>query len=215
MVSSLTSEVVSGFPQQTLKTVYFAFHSGISVSTKSQINFHDNMESIQAGGFGWGGGKHGFPFHDYYHNEDVVTLLYSTNYNGGAEPLPPALDPFPLKPISEIRSRFGEELESPAAFGWLALYASPLVNGGAERPTPKPDVLRIDDHKRGTLKGQPLNLENFVFPGFKPRSFPLNSMPSINRATSSRPERSLSRNSLICSAVACTKCLLTLDFFMP
>jgi len=171
MVSSLTSLVVPGFPQQSLKTLYFAFHSGVSVSTKSQINFHDLLEAIQAGGFGWGGGKKGYPFHDYYHIDDGSTLVYSTNYNGGYEPLPTSLDPFPLKPISEIRSRFGEELESPAAFGWLALYASPLVGGGAERVTPKPDVLRVDDHKRGTLLGQPLNLENFVFPGFKPRNF--------------------------------------------
>ncbi len=171
MVSSLTSLVVPGFPQQTLNTVYFVFHSGISVSTKSQINYHSTLEAIQAGGFGWGGGKGGYPFHDYYHLEDGFTLAYSTNYNGGAAPLPPALDPFPIKDLADVRAKFGPELESPAAFGWLALYASPLVKGGLPRPTPKPDVLRVDDHKRGLLLGQPLNLENFVFPGFKPRSF--------------------------------------------
>ncbi|MEW6511948.1 MAG: hypothetical protein AB1428_13435 [Bacteroidota bacterium] len=171
MVSTLSSLVVPGFPQQTLRTVYFVFHSGISVSTKSQINFHSTLEAIQAGGFGWGGGKGGYPFHDYYHIEDGSTLVYSTNYNGGAAPLPPALDPFPTKPLSEIQVRFGPELQSPAAFGWLALYASPLVRGGPERATPKPDILRVDDHKRGTLQGAGLNLENFGPPGFKPRSF--------------------------------------------
>ncbi len=160
MVSTLTHLVVPGFPQQTLSAVYFVFHSGISVSTKSQLNYEASLTGIQAGAFGWGGTKEGTPYHDFYHIEGGNTLVYSTNINGGGAPNP--WSPFPQKDINEVRSRFGVELESPAAFGWLALYASPLAKGGAERLTPKPDVLRVDTHKGGLLQGQNLDLENFV-----------------------------------------------------
>ncbi|RPH37365.1 hypothetical protein EHM92_02880, partial [bacterium] len=169
MVSTLSRLVVPGFPQQTLNGVYFVFHSGISVSTKSQINWESTLTAIQAGGFGWGGTKEGVPFHDFYHVEDDNTLTYSTNINGGVAPFPG--DPFPPKEISEVRSRFGNELQSPAAFGWLALYASPLVKGGAERPSPKPDVLRVDSHKGGRLQGQSLDLEGFLPGKFPPQRF--------------------------------------------
>ena len=168
MVSTLTSLVVPAFPQQTLNGVYFVFHSGISVSTKSELNYESVLWAIQAGAFGWGGGGHGIPYHDYYHIEDGNTLVYSTNYNGGADHLPSNLDPFPPKDINQVRARFGPELQSPAAFGWLALYASPLVKGGAERPTPKPDVLRVDSHYGGQLRGQTLAMEFLV-----PKAFPI------------------------------------------
>jgi hypothetical protein len=159
MVSIYTQDVVPGFPQQTLKALYFVFHSGIAVSTKSQINYSADLYEIMAGGFGWGGTKTGYPYHDFYHIEDGNTLVYSTNVNGGAAPNP--FSKFTEKDINQVRARFGYELQSPAAFGWTALYASPLVKGGSERPTPKPDVLRVDSHKGGLLQGQNLDLENF------------------------------------------------------
>ncbi|HTX99811.1 MAG TPA: hypothetical protein VMG09_07305 [Bacteroidota bacterium] len=160
MVSTLSSVVVPGFPQQTLSGLYFVFHSGISVSTKSQLNWSSTLTAIQAGAFGWGGTKDGYPFHDYYHIEGGNTLVYSTNINGGGSPN--NADLFPPKNIADVRARFGNELQSPAAFGWLALYASPLTKGGSPRATPKPDVLRVDSHKGGKLQGQSLDLENFV-----------------------------------------------------
>ncbi len=159
MVSIYSEQVVPDFPQQTLKAVYFVFHSGISVSTKSQLNWESELTAIQAGAFGWGGTSQGKPYHDFYHINDGNTLVYSTNVNGGAGPNP--FSPFAQKSAEEVRVRYGPEFESPAAFGWLALYASPLVKGGAERPTPKPDVLRVDTHKGGLLQGQNLDLENF------------------------------------------------------
>jgi hypothetical protein len=158
IVSTITNGVVpdSVKPRfhQTLQGVYFVFHSGISVSTKSQINFHSTLESVQAGAFGW------LPaaYHDYYHIYDDGALVFSTNYNGGRRP--PPFDTYPVKDSTQWLSRFGPELESPAAFGWAALYASPT--GTTPRTTPKPDVLRIDVHKGGTFRNQSLDLERFV-----------------------------------------------------
>lgn len=153
IVSTLTQEVVPNFPPQTLKEVYFVFISGISVSTKSQINFHSELTAIQAGAFGWQPGS----YHDFYHIYDDETLFFSTNFNGGKEPVP--WDPFALKDNEAWKQKFGDELQSPAAFGWLALYASPT--GDTPRPSPKPDVFRIDSHKGGTFQGQDLDLEFF------------------------------------------------------
>jgi len=169
MVSNYSRQIVPGFPLQTLKSVYFVFHSGLSVSTKSQINWEATLTAIQAGGFGWGGTNEGKPYHDFYHLENGNTLVYSTNVNGGAGPNPNS--PFAQKDEAEVRARFKDELLSPAAFGWLALYASPLAKGGAERTTPKPDVLRIDTHKGGLLTGQNLDLENFIPGKFPPERF--------------------------------------------
>lgn len=153
IVSTLTGEVVPGFPRQTLNDVHFVFHSGISVSTKSQINFHSDLTAVQAGAFGWQPGS----YHDFYHIFDDTTLVFSTNYNGGKEPVP--FDPFPLKDGQLWKQKFGDELQSPAAFGWLALYASP--RGPSPRTSPKPDHFRIDSHKGGTFQGQDLDLEFF------------------------------------------------------
>ncbi len=153
LVSTLTGAVMPDFPAQTLKDVYFVFHSGISVSTKSQINFHSELTAVQAGAFGWQPGA----YHDYYHKFDDGALVFSTNFNGGKAPAP--FDPFPLKPGQAWKQKFGEELQSPAAFGWLALFASPT--GTTPRPSPKPDFLRIDSHKLGTLPGQNNDLEFF------------------------------------------------------
>src|SRR5690606_28851868 len=120
VVSVLSSQVVSNPQafQQTLRDVYFAFHSVISVSTKSQINFHSDLSAVQAGAFGWKP-----PYHDYYHIEDDGTLVFSTNYDGGKEP--PPFDTYPLKDNQSWKQVFGDELQSPAAFGWLALHADP------------------------------------------------------------------------------------------
>ncbi len=166
IVSLLTGTVVPNTEefQQTLEDVYFAFHSGVSVSTKSQINFHDELVAIQAGAFGWQPGS----YHDYYYLSDDRTLAFSYNYNGGAVPHPD--DPFLLKETFQSAQspeqlleagRYGSELMSPAAFGWLALYASPT--GSGERSSPAPDVLRIDSFKDdgATFQGNELDLEFF------------------------------------------------------
>ena len=161
MISTFTNAVAEGFPTQNLENIYIVFHSGISVSTKSQINFHSDLNGIQAGAFGWKIET----FHDYYHIEDNSTLLYSTNYNGGKEP--PPWDIYPMKDNEEWKLHFGDELQSPAAFGWLALYASPT--GSSPRISPKPDVLRVDSHKGGTFKGSDLDLEYFRIANNRPK----------------------------------------------
>ena len=153
VVSTLAGEVVPNPEdfQQTLSGLYFAFHSGVSVSTKSQINFHTDLTAVQAGAFGWKP-----PYHDYYALSGDRTLAYSYNYNGGAAP--PPFSTLPVKDGQAWKQKFGDELQSPAAFGWLAL-AAPALNGSGPRPDPAPDVLRIDSHKGGTLLGQDLDLE--------------------------------------------------------
>lgn len=158
IVSTLTGTVIPDEHlakfRQTIHDAYFVIHSGISVSTKSQINFHTELTAVQAGAFGW------LPeaYHDFYHLVDDGTLAFSTNINGGKEPMPN--DQYPTKDIALIRSKFGLELESPAAFGWLSLYASPT--GAAPRSSMKPDVLRIDSHKGGSFRGGPLDMQGFV-----------------------------------------------------
>ncbi|CAN5593172.1 hypothetical protein BH23BAC4_BH23BAC4_00870 [soil metagenome] len=156
MVSTLVGEVVSNTDQfvQTLNGVYFALHSGISVSTKSQINFHSDLNAVQAGAFGWQPGT----YHDFYHLSSDRTLAFSYNYNGGAAPTP--WDPYPIKDGEAWRQRFGPELQSPAAFGWLALHADPAQ--GSNPNSPAPDVLRIDSHKGGTFQGRDLDFEFFT-----------------------------------------------------
>ncbi len=153
--------MVPDFPQQTLKAVYFVFHSGISVSTKSQINWESELTAIQAGAFGWGGTSQGKPYHDFYHINDGNTLVYSTNVNGGAGPNP--ISPFAQKdPPKRSGSDFatGARRARPPSDGWRSM---PARSQGVARnePTPKPDVLRIDTHKGGLLTGQNLDLENF------------------------------------------------------
>jgi hypothetical protein len=145
--------------QQTLTGVYFVFESAVSVSTKSQINFYDDLNCVQAGAFGW----QPETYHDFYEVSTDGTLTFSYNYNGGYEPPPNNCGS--IKENEEWKRFFGEELMSPAAFGKLALYASPKVNGGPERSSAKPDVLRIDSHKGGTFKGQDLDHERFKHEG--------------------------------------------------
>lgn len=156
IVSTQTQQVVTNPQdfQQTLRDVYFVIHSAVSVSTKSQINFHSELTAVQAGAFGWLPGA----YHDYYHIRDGGELVFSTNANGGKEPLPD--DPYPTKPPDQWQQRFGQELQSPAAFGWLSLYASPT--SGGPRPNARPDVLRIDSHKGGIFNGKSLDLERFT-----------------------------------------------------
>ena len=153
IVSTLTGEVVDGFMEQTLNEVFFVFHSGVSVSTRGQINFHSDFWATQAGAFGWQQAS----YRNYYHKYDDGQLVFSTNYNAGSEPTP--WDTYPLKDESSWRQRFGDELHDPSAFGWLALHATD--SNGSPRPSPTPDVLRIDSHKGGTFQGQDLDLEFF------------------------------------------------------
>jgi hypothetical protein len=154
MVSILADQVVPNLDDfnQTLDEVYIATHSAISVSTKSQINFHSDLTAVQAGAFGWQP-----PYHDYYFLSNDGTLAFSYNYNGGKDP--PPFDPYPVKDDEIWKTLFGEELQSPAGYGHVALYADPT--GSAARTTPAPDILRIDTHKGGQLNGRDLDLEFF------------------------------------------------------
>lgn len=175
IVSNYTAQVVPGFPEQDLEEVWFVFHSGISVSTKSQINFHSDVFGIMAGGFGW----EQETYHDYYNldkfdgsrftssSTGAGELAYSTNYNGGHAPHPN--DPKPLKDSIEWVAKFGQELMSPSAFGWVSLYADP--RGSSPRSHYRPDVLRIDSHKGGIFKGKDLDLEKFALPGKSKQDF--------------------------------------------
>ena len=161
MVSTLIGEVVPNTDafQQTLHDVYFALHGGVSVSTKSQINFHgEDLAAVQAGAFGWQPGA----YHDFYALSDDRTLAFSYNYNGGAAPHPD--DPYILKDGEAWRQVFGDELQSPAAFGWLALHADP-ADGDPDPNNPAPEVLRIDVHKGGSFAGRDLDLEFFTIQG--------------------------------------------------
>ena len=155
IVSTQADQVVPNVQdfQQTLERVYIAFHGAVSVSTKSQINFHSELSAVQAGGFGWQQ-----PYHDYWHVYDGGSLVFSTNYNGGAEPTP--FDTFPLKDNASWKQKFGNELQSPAAFGWLTLLVQ--EPNGNVRANPAPNVLRIDTHKGGTFRGQALDMEYFT-----------------------------------------------------
>lgn len=156
IVSTAVGTVVSNPQdfQQTLNDVYFVFETAVSVSTKSQINFYTDLNCVQAGAFGW----QPETYHDYYAISADGTLTYSYNYNGGLEP-PPNNCGY-IKDNEMWERFFPNELQSPAAFGRLALYASPTTPG-AERSSPRPDVLRIDSHKGGTFKSQDLDHERF------------------------------------------------------
>ncbi len=153
IVSDFTSQVVPNFMQQTLNGVLFVFLEAVSVSTKSQINFHAELTPVQAGAFGWLQPA----YHDFFYAFDNGQLVFSRNYNGGASP--PPFDPYAIKPNEAWQQKFGPELESPSAFGMLALYADPT--GAAPRTSPTPDFLRIDSHKGGTFQGQPIDFESF------------------------------------------------------
>lgn len=156
IVSLQTGEVVPNTDdfQQTLQDFFVAFHSAISTDTKSTINFTgDQLTPVQAGAFGWQP-----PYTDYYYMSNDRTLFASYDYNGGYEP--PDFWPWQVKQGQAWRQRFGEELMSPAAFGWVLLEA-PMLSGTGSRSVPSPDVLRIDTHKGGQLNGQDLDLEFF------------------------------------------------------
>ncbi len=162
IVSMLTGETVSNVEafQQTLNDVYFAFHSGISVDTKSQINFYTDLLCVQAGGFGWQP-----PYHDFYHIEQDETLFFSTNYNGGKEP-PPSNCGF-IKDGSSWQQRFGPELQSPAGFGWKLIYADPT--DGTTRASARPDEYRIDNFKSNPTR--PQDLEFFKTSDVSPQEY--------------------------------------------
>ena len=158
-VSTLTGVLVPNLDPsittQTLNDVYIVFHSGISVSTKSPINFHCELAGVHAGAFGWKPEQ----YHDYYHIEDGGELVYSSNYDGGKNPHPNSTI-YCIKANEAWKDRFGEEMFSPAAFGWLALYAEPLT-GQPARSTPRPDILRVDSHKGGSFRNRELDFEAF------------------------------------------------------
>jgi hypothetical protein len=165
MVSTRVGQVVPDVApfQQTLRDVYFAIHSGISASTKDQINFHTELTPVQAGAFGWQRES----YRNYYRLSPDRTLAYSYHYNGGAGPVPTM--PYPTKPGDAWRQRFGNELQSPAAFGWLALHADSRT--GTPRATPAPDVLRVDNHKGGTFQGRDLDFELFTMTSRREQGF--------------------------------------------
>ncbi|TLY27197.1 MAG: hypothetical protein E6K56_11835 [Ignavibacteria bacterium] len=144
---------------------------------------------MQAGAFGWQPGA----YHDFYHIFDNFTLFFSTNYNGGRAPLRPPwtpavdFDPFPVKANDAWKQKFGDELESPSGFGWVALYASPT--NGIPRPSPRPDVLRIDTHKGGLFQGAPLDLEFATLSKGKKFFYDLATTPDTQAALGNRGNR--------------------------
>lgn len=156
IVSVQTGQVVPNTQdfQQTLQDLMIAFHSAISVDTKSTINFTgEQLTPVQAGAFGWQP-----PYTDYYYMSDDQTLFASYDYNGGIRP--PDFWPWQVKQDSIWKQKFGPELMSPAAFGWTLLEA-PTLSGTGFRSQPSPDFLRIDTHKGGQFNGQDLDLEFF------------------------------------------------------
>jgi hypothetical protein len=184
IVSTLVGQVVPNTQdfQQTLRDVYFAIHSAISASTKDQINFHTELTPVQAGAFGWQPES----FRNYYHLSPDRTLAFSYHYNGGAEPVP--FMPYTVKSGQAWRQRFGPELLSPAAFGWLALHADALPGGA--RTSPAPDVLRIDTHKGGTFQGRDLDFEFFNRGSRGEQAFwELMSTPSLQEQLGNRGNR--------------------------
>jgi len=152
IVSLLSAETVPNTDafQQTLRDVYFAFHSAISVSTKDKINFYNDLSCVAAGAFGWQR-----PYYNFYHIEDEETLFFSTHYNGGKEP-PPENCGF-VKDNEAWKTRFGDELMSPAAFGWKMIHAD--ATGQTPRASAKPDFYRIDNFKQNP--SPPTDLEFF------------------------------------------------------
>jgi len=156
IVSLEGDTLIENIASQTLSDVFFLFHSAISVSTKSQINFYDALGAVAAGAFGWKAEA----YHDFYGIDMNNELVYSYNYNGGKAPTPWGAAEYDVKENEIWKQKFGDELQSPAAFGWLALYASPT--NGTDRSSPAPDVLRVDVHKGGTFNGQDLDLEKFT-----------------------------------------------------
>ncbi|MCF7905314.1 MAG: hypothetical protein K9M49_09215 [Candidatus Marinimicrobia bacterium] len=166
MISNYIGDVVPDFPHQDLSELYIAFHSAISVSTRSNINFYSDFMATQAGGFGWDEDQ----FHDFYHIFDEGELVFSTNWDGGKEP-PPFIDEeaFPVKNNEAWKLKFGEEMQSPSAFGLLALYIDDGTNN--PRASEIPDYLRVDDHKKGTFQGRSLDLERFNAGNRTPEEF--------------------------------------------
>ena len=144
----------AGLPADPPRASTSRSQGAVSVSTKSQINFHTDLLGIAAGAFGYQ-----IPaYHDFYHQSADRTLAYSTNYNGGVVPTP--FDVYPIKEGQQWKQKFGAELMSPAAFGWLSLYADP-ADGDPDPTSPVPEVVRIDSHKGGTFQGRSLDLERF------------------------------------------------------
>ena len=138
--------------QQTLRDLHIAFHSGLSVDTKSTINFYTDLTPVQAGAFGWQP-----PYSDYYYISDANTLFASYDFNGGKAP--PPFMPWTVKSDKLWEQKFGPELQSPAAMGWVLLHAAPTARN--PRTSPAPDIFRIDTHKGGQFKGRDLDLEFF------------------------------------------------------
>ncbi|MBD3386342.1 hypothetical protein GF407_15635 [candidate division KSB1 bacterium] len=167
--------------EQTYDEVWIVFHSGLTVSTKGFLNFHQDEDFefsvAPAGGFGgWQASddrKGGFS--DYYGVENDKpdgkgTLFYSRDYNGGREPVP--WDPYQHRNnwqrFVRLQPDWLPELQDPACFGWLMLYRTPPQGANPDPYDADPTYFNIYSDERDTFKGRELDFE-----GFDPRGYSL------------------------------------------
>jgi hypothetical protein len=167
--------------EQTYDEVWIVFHSGLTVSTKGFLNFHQDEDFefsvAPAGGFGgWQASddrKGGFS--DYYGVENDEPdgkgiLFYSRDYNGGREPVP--WDPYKHRNnwqrFVRLQPDWLPELQDPACFGWLMLYRTPPQGADPDPYDADPTYFNIYSDERDTFKGRELDFE-----GFDPRGYSL------------------------------------------
>lgn len=158
---------------QTLNEVWFAFHSGISVSTKGTLNFHYNPNSFissaaPAGGFG---GYH-HQGSDYYYVENQGAdgkglFYYSRDYNGGREPVP--WDDYAIKngwqDLLKIKPDWLPELQDPACFGFAYLYRTPPPGGPSDPLDADPNFFSVHNDEGDNFNGKALDINEFFGPG--------------------------------------------------
>lgn len=157
--------------EQTLNEVYFVFHSGISVSTKGNLNFYYDPEFLDgpapAGGFGGYRGHVG---------TDVYTVLndgpdgkglayYSREHNGGREPVGNFYKQIKSnwQTYLRIRPEWLPELQDPACFGFVMLYRTPPP-GSANPNEPDPDFFSVYNDEGDDFQGKSLDFNEHFHP---------------------------------------------------
>lgn len=163
---------------QTLNEVWFAFHTGISASVKSRINFHYNPNFLSSiaggGGFGW---KKGEGYTDYYAVENDIPdgkglFYYSRNYNGGRSPLS-WNDQYGVKTNwQDLLTNYPytlPELQSPAAFGFTFLHRTPPTGGDPNEADP--NFFNIYSDEENKFHGKTVDFEGFGLGVFGPADF--------------------------------------------
>ncbi|MCU7495451.1 MAG: hypothetical protein HF311_08275, partial [Ignavibacteria bacterium] len=156
---------------QTLKEVWFVFHSGINVSTKGMLNFHYNSNFLAsaapAGGFGWHPGNGYFNYYsveDEAPNDGKGLLYYSRHYNGGREPAP--WDKYGLKTNWQdqlkVKKEWAPELQDPSAFGFEFLYRTPPQGAASQDPfDADPSFFNIYSDEGDKFAGKTVDFESF------------------------------------------------------